>query len=177
MTGRRLMGFLFALLVTVAIGAGSRGPYLAGEEEGAAIRLAWRVPGVRFSQCRTLTEEELAEIPAHMRQPEVCETRMLPFRLTMSVGNTVLVDELVEASGARSDRPIYVYQDIAVAAGSHDVSIRFSVESDIASDLWDSGSSPTDLSYLGLLELKDGEVALVTYERNSGKLVVKGYGE
>ncbi len=67
------LGALVALLMTLAIGALSQVPYRTESADQAWIRLSWRVSTPRIEECRTLTAEELAELPIHMRRDEVCE--------------------------------------------------------------------------------------------------------
>src|SRR6266542_87023 len=90
-----------ALATTLAIGALSRGPYTPDRADNAIVRLAWRARGERVEQCRRLTEEELERLPAHMRQEEQCEGRILPYRLQVRVDGAGVLHELVLAAGAR----------------------------------------------------------------------------
>ena len=128
MTGRALrftLGGALALAGTAALGALSWVPYTAERVDHAVIRLAWRARGERVRQCRRLSPEELAKLPQHMRQEEVCERRILPYRLQVAVDGTPVVDELVRAGGAREDRPLFVFHELPVAPGTHTVHVTF----------------------------------------------------
>ena len=47
------------------------------EENQAVIALAFGHAGERIEECRTLSPEELAELPANMRAPTDCPRRTL----------------------------------------------------------------------------------------------------
>jgi hypothetical protein len=89
------------------------------------IRLAWRARGERVRRCRTLTPDELAKLPAHMRQEEVCERAVLPYRLRVTVDGASAIDELVHAGGAREDRPLFVFRELSLAPGAHHITVAF----------------------------------------------------
>jgi hypothetical protein len=89
------------------------------------IRLAWRARGARVRRCRTLTPDELAKLPVHMRQKEVCERTVLPYRLRVTVDSAAVIDELVYAGGAREDRPLFVFRELSLAPGAHHVTVTF----------------------------------------------------
>jgi len=88
MTGRAVR---LALAGAVVLGSGaalaalSLTPYTAEPGDRAVVRLAWRARGERVRECRRLTGEELARLPQHMRQEEVCERRILSYRLRVDL--------------------------------------------------------------------------------------------
>ena len=164
-----------AVGLTVLLGALSQVPYDTDSAANAAVRLTWRMRGVRVEECRRLTPEELDEIPAHMRQEEVCEGRIIPHRLVVSLDDAVVVDEFVRSAGARADRPLYVFHDLSVPAGEHRVAVAF-VREGAGSVEADQGAAPARLELETTLVLDSKEVALITYDAESRSLVVKGYG-
>lgn len=168
-------GWILAVTATAMMGALSRVPYETEREASAAVRLAWRVRGARVEECRTPTAEELAPIPAHMRPEEICEGRIIPHRLRVVLDGSVVVDEIIRASGTRQDRPLYVYQDLPVGVGSHDVEITFVREGEGAGQA-DSAAVPARLEYTARLELAAKEVALIVYDRDRRELKHSGYG-
>ena len=121
-----------AALVAVGLTAGlvwcTALPYQHESSEEAVIRLSWRTVGERVEECRTPSEEELAALPPHMRQGEICEGAMLPFRLRVAVDGASLFDGQVRTAGARGDRPAYVFQEFRVAPGAHHLQVRFEVD-------------------------------------------------
>jgi hypothetical protein len=128
MTGRwarRAVGGALAIVSAGALSWLSEAPYTAEPTAHGVIRLAWRARGERVRRCRRLTPDELAKLPAHMRQEEVCERAMLPYRLRVTVDGAPAIDELVRAGGAREDRPLFVFRELSVAPGAHHITVAF----------------------------------------------------
>ncbi len=161
---RRGLAVLVALVATIAIGALSQVPYRVETEDQAWIRLSWRVRTERIEECRTLTAEEIAELPVHMRREEVCEGRGVPYRLRLALDGIELEDGLIRGAGARGDRPIFVYRELRTRPGSHRLEITFEPELDGA-----EGS----LRLAADLDLAAGEIALVTRPEGEARLVVR----
>lgn len=166
-------------LVTVAtftaIRLASFVPYSPERNVGAILRLAWRARGERVNECRRLTPSELAKLPAHMRQEEVCEGRLLPYQLTVAVDDSLVIDRLVHGAGAREDRPLYVFEEVAVEPGPHRMIVQFSLV-DTAAATPDTGRSlaPRRLVLDTTLQLDARRVALVTYDEERELLMVRG---
>jgi hypothetical protein len=89
----RLLGAVLAVAVAVITAALSRVPWSAERSERALVRLSWRAPIARVEECRTLTGEELSRLPLHMRKPEVCEGRLLPYVLSIEVDEEEVLEE------------------------------------------------------------------------------------
>lgn len=185
----RTLALGVAAALTVGIGALSQVPYEAEAGGHAVIRLAWRIRGVRVEECRQLTQEELDRVPSHMRRTEECEGRTLPYRLQVTLDGRELVDEEVRASGARGDRPLYVFHEQAVAPGAHEIRIQFArqdgdgVDREDLSQLGEKADEPTAqpatpsiLEFATSLTLNAREVALITYDAGARQLVLRGYG-
>jgi len=175
---RLTLAGIVALLVTVAIGVLTRVPYPVGDRELSAVRLTWRMAGQAIDDCRTLSEEELEELPAHMRQAEVCETYVPPYHLRVQVDGEMIEDILVLAGGAHEDRPIYVYSELRVAPGPHELSVVF--EQEMQSDDAQQQAAATDdppagdrLELHETVDLVPGQVALVTFDREARALVLR----
>jgi hypothetical protein len=122
------------------------------------IRLSWRAFGERVEECREPSAAEQAKLPPHMRQPRICEGRLLPFRLVVRIDGTGHFDELLHVGGAHADRPTIVFRDFRVTPGPHRLEIRFEVERPL-------GSGPAAQPPLRLdetLEFASREILLVT---------------
>lgn len=159
-----------ALLAAFAVAALTRVPYTVGDGDLAAVRLTWRMAGQAIEDCRTPSEEELAARPAHMRQTEVCESHVPPYRLRVQVDGETIEDILVLAGGAHEDNPIYVYSELRVAPGPHELSVVFAQEEQ--ADGGAADSMPADrLELHDAIDLAPGQVALVTYDRETRTLV------
>jgi hypothetical protein len=163
-----LGGALGAALLTAGLVLGSRVPWRVEGGGDASIRLSWRVVGERIEQCREPTAAEQANLPPHMRQTRLCERRLAPFRLAVRVDGAELLDASVRPSGAREDRPTYVFHELRVPPGEHRLELRFEVERP-------PGSGPPAQPPLLLDErvrLAPRRVLLVTRAAETGALAI-----
>lgn len=159
----RVLAVLFSLGLLLAVGALSRLP-IEGEHAGsAALRLTWRVRGEEVVECRAPTEEEMAELPVHMRNPDACIGSIPPFHLTVEVDGVTRTDAMIEAAGARADRPLYVYRQLLLEPGTHEVRVRFVPEDGSAGE-GDQGLG--SLTFSGPVTLEAGQVMLLTRSRD-----------
>lgn len=110
---------LMSALLTAAHGTAS------DPTDGALLRIALRTTAGTAHDCRRPSQKELDALPVHMRRPEVCETRAVPYRLLVRVDDRLLLDRSYTASGIHGDRPLVVGEELALRAGSHDLDIRF----------------------------------------------------
>jgi hypothetical protein len=126
---RLSIGAVVAVAATLAIVGISRAPLAAYPDDAPVLRLAWSVRPERIEHCRTLTDAELAEVPAHMRQRVQCEGRSANYRLSVRIDGAPRLDTLVSGGGARSDRPVYVFRELGMPIGEHRLDVRFERES------------------------------------------------
>lgn len=174
-------GAVVVLSVLVLVRLLSFTPYTAEGDIGAIVRLAWRARGEQVRDCRRPSPEELQRLPLHMRQEEVCEGRLVPYRLVVALDSVLLVDRLVHGAGAREDRPLYVFQDLIVEPGPHRIAVRFTLEVPTArpeSDQVDGhralAATPPRLALDTTLTLGARRVLLVTYDEERERLVIRG---
>jgi hypothetical protein len=173
---RRTGAVTVALATTLAIGILSQAPYTADRMEHAVVRLAWRARGQRVEECRRLTPDEIERLPAHMRQEERCEGRVLPYRLQLAIDGARVMDELVHAAGARHDRPLFVYRELAFEPGTHTILVTFTREGDIpaaAREEQEKEGTPAQLALDTTVALLPRRVLLVTYDGDRRQLVVR----
>jgi ferredoxin/coenzyme F420-reducing hydrogenase delta subunit len=120
--------FLPRMAVTVLflalLAAGNRTPVGHAGTDGV-LRLAWRLPGEKIETCRTLSAEELASKPVHMRQPRECTVQPLSYRLALTIDGEKRLDQTIAPAGARGDRPLYVLEDLRLDAGTHPIAVAF----------------------------------------------------
>ena len=166
-----VLASLVAVGATAALGGLSRVPYQSDRSASAVLRLAWRTRGVRIEECRQLTEEELANLPQHMRRSEVCEGRLIPYRLSVDVDGITLLNTEIRPAGAREDRPLYVFQDLRLAPGPHDVSVVFVREGEIDPETEAGAATPARLEFRGQIEFAIREIALITYDAERKELI------
>lgn len=162
---------VLAVVFTLGTAALSRLPVRFSHTETAMLRLSWKINGVTVEACRERTPEEMEALPVHMRNPRACIGGIAPYVLDVTLDGTALPPDTVRARGARSDRPLFVLQDLRVRPGRHDVSVRF----------WavipDGVEAPADgileLSWSGSLELAERDVALVTLDGTARALRIQ----
>jgi hypothetical protein len=117
------------VLATVALAwglaAGAGTPVSWHDAEVSVLRLSWSAHPERIETCRERTPEELAERPAHMRQPLDCEGTAATYLLEVRVDGELLDSAVVRGSGIRNDRPIFLLRDYVVSPGPHQVRVAF----------------------------------------------------
>lgn len=180
---RGIAGGAAILGAALALAWLSQAPYAVAGHRGAVVRLAWRLRWVRVEECRRLTAEELEKIPVHMRQEETCEARALPYRLRVELDGRAVVDETVASTGGRADRPLYVYHEVQVEPGDHQLDVVFArdlVPADTASERGEVGEreppAPPRLALRQRMALERDRIALITYDPERRALVLKRSG-
>ncbi len=173
MSARTIIAALVALVATLAVGGLSQVPYEHEPAAHSVIRLAWRIRGAVATECRTLTAEELEKVPVHMRRAEECERRPVSYTLRVAVDGETVVEERVRAAGARADRPLYVFRDLAVSPGNRQLAISFIREAELeARSEGDKAVIPARLDFDQTLRLAPKQIALVTYDAERRALVM-----
>lgn len=176
MSGPRLVAAVAATAALLAALAGlSQVPYAHEPAGGSELRLAWRARSAHRQACRRRSPEELARMPVHMRQELVCERQVAPYHLAVTLAGSTLVDRTIEAAGARADRPLYVYEEFALAPGTYDLRVAFTRQSGGAIDsaaLNDPRVTPARLALDTTVTLGRGRAALVTYDEATRRLYV-----
>lgn len=161
---RAVLAAALAAAFTATLVVCSRLPYVADERSDALIRLSWRAVGERVEECRQASAEELAALPRHMRRQEICEGRLAPFDLSVALDGEPLYTGLVRASGAREDRPTYVFREFAVAPGTHQLVVHFGPHRD------DMAGAPLALDET--LALAPRQILLITQNPDTDQLIV-----
>ena len=188
--GTRTAGAIVAALATLVLGAASRAPWTASPADHALLRLSWRVQSESAEECRPLSEEEKADLPVHMRVPEVCETRAIPYLLQVTIDGSEAVSDTVHGAGAREDRPITIFREIPLTVGTHAVHVSFApIDAEAAEEARDEEEDEEEeekdeeeedeeggvaLNYAAAIDLKEREVALVTVDPGGRALVRVG---
>ena len=121
---RRAIGAATALAGVVGLAALSNFPVRVHEAPDARLRVAFSARPERIETFRRPSAEEEANVPAHMRQAEICEGTTARYRLEVRRDDSLLVTALVRGGGLRHDRQLYVLRDVAVPAGRSTVDIR-----------------------------------------------------
>lgn len=123
---RTLAAIAVAVMLLVALAGLTRVPWTVEHSSRSILRLSWRALGERIERCRPATAEELAGVPAHMRQSVICEDpQVAPYQLRVSVDGHLLYEGLAEGSGVPGDRPLFVLREFEITPGSHRIEVRF----------------------------------------------------
>ena len=112
----RVLGAVLAIALTAAIVRASSAALTVHRSTDGLLRLAWSARPERIEKCRQRTEEELARLPQHMRQPLACEGTTAEYRLQVRVDGTLTAERLVRGGGLRRDRRLYVFEEVTLRA-------------------------------------------------------------
>ena len=168
---RRGAAALTTAVLAVLLVALSRAPFAWVRVGDAQLRLAWQYHSTPVSRCRAATEEELAHLPEHMRQRTICERALRPYRLVVAVDTVARADDTVRARGARADRPLGVFRQLALAPGRHAVRVAFTplaAPSDTA-----GAPPPAPVTLDTTVTFAPRGVWLVTLDEERGVLVIR----
>ena len=178
---RFVLGALVAIAMTAGAAALSRVPYTADRRAHSLLRLSWRARGERVEVCRTLGDSEFFALPAHMRQRQVCEGGIAPYRLAVRVDSAPTTERIVRAGDLRGTRPLFVFLELPLEPGRHHVRVAFGrADSATAKD---SAAPHVDDAVAGQLTLDETvtlgprEIALITYDPDRHALVLRSPGD
>jgi hypothetical protein len=179
MNGGRVTALLLvSTLATAGIGWFARAPYSTPDAANARLRLSWRLRGEKSETCRPRTQAELEALPVHMRTPEVCETRLLPYRLTVRIDEGPPDTATVLPGGVRGDRPVFVLREYILPPGEHRVSVRFTRDEDAAgTNGATNGEAPQEpaesaaLAIEAAVTAQAGEIHLITVAPDGRRFV------
>ena len=121
---RLALGAAVTLAAALGLAALSSLPVRVHEAPDARLRVAFSARPERIERCRRPSAEEEADVPAHMRQTEICEGTTARYRLEVRRDDSILVTALVRGGGLRHDRQLYVLRDVAVPAGRSAIDVR-----------------------------------------------------
>ena len=88
--------------------------YTDGSE--AELKFVVRHSGNLIGECRTLTSEEMGNLPPNMRKPQVCPREKAPLTVALSVNGNGIYDKTIEPSGLQSDGVIALYKRFPLPA-------------------------------------------------------------
>jgi len=174
--GRRILQIAVALAAMAGISALAHLPVGRVPVEGA-LRLALRTRTARIEICHDRTEEELAALPAHLRQVRVCEERPIDYRLAVRIDDVLLVERLVEHHGVRHNRPLVVDELLSVEPGIRRLEIRFEPPPVGLDDAPDEDLAALPRSTLAQsVAFSTGRIELVVLDENGALRLVAGDG-
>ena len=174
-TLERAAGAVISVAAMAVVVICANAPITVHGSERAILRLAWSVRPERVERCRQQSEEELASLPAHMRQPVICEGTSAQYRLTVLHDGVVAAEQRVHGGGLRQDRRIYVFQELPLRPGDGTIEVRFDRIDGQAerNERQAAGETvPAHLTLTQRLRIRPREVVLVTYAQERQALAV-----
>ena len=130
---------------------------LGEEPENATVRLVGRLPGYVDLGCRAPTSLELAQVPAHMRKREICERKVVRYRMQVHIDGTEVVSQSIVSRSKRGELPVLLNRDVAMAPGSHKIDVTIKPENEEAYSAQSFRSSEQ-------ITISKGEIHLVSVE-------------
>jgi hypothetical protein len=183
----RLAAVTLGAATVAGVAWASRAPLDTGVTGDGVLRLAWSARPERLETCREPSAGELAALPAHMRQPLVCEGFTASYRLEVLYNDRPVAAQVVRGGGLRQDRRLYVFRELAVPPGQARISVRVTrVENpepppesprQNPRQALAATAIPPQLSLSADVRFSPGRVVLVTYEPEQRRLVVLGSGD
>ena len=170
---RQLLAAAFTAAVLLVVVLLGQVPF-GRPSDRATLRLALRTVQGKIEVCRDRTPEELAALPAHMRQPRSCDEVAPPYRLRVAIGLRTVLDEQFEPGGLRGDRPIIVDRRLVHSPGKARVQIAFEPVLDEAArrSLAQSGSELPGYALDRQIELLGDRIILVQLDEAAGRLEI-----
>ena len=156
-----LSGIIFFMIISYL----SQIPTVFSDDSGI-LRLSWRLTGQNIKICEDRTEDQLNNIPAHMRTQQICVQKPIDYQLLVSINGESKISEVIKAGGLHGDRPIYVNHDIKLPNGNHQVQIHFE-------PLDDSLSDGLKLEYSSEISIKNNEIVLIHLPQGQKNLAIK----
>jgi hypothetical protein len=186
--GDRAAALAVTAVVMTALAWASVAPMPVHGSADAVLRVAWSARPERVERCRERSAEELAALPAHMRQPVACEGAAAQYRLTVTRNGLGVVDRVVRGGGLRHDRRLYVLDEIPMPAGDVAIEVRFDRLGTDATGASGAAATreaghperavpqaetvPPQLALTERLSVHAREVVLVTYSAEHRSLVI-----
>ena len=112
------VGAAFALTLV------SAAPFRVDPMSDARLRVAFSARPERIEKCRTLSADELANVPQHMRQAVVCEGTTASYHLEVLRNDSLVASALLHGGGLRHDRRLYVLRELSVPSGRSTIDVR-----------------------------------------------------
>lgn len=92
--------------------------------ELAQIKISFAHAGARQLDCRRLSAEEIARLPARERRPNDCARGRVPLRFELLLDEQPVFRAELRPTGVASDGPARLYEKLHVPAGRHTIRAR-----------------------------------------------------
>ncbi len=121
---RGVLGVAVAVAVIVATAAASHTSLTVHGDDASMLRVALSARPERVENCRTLSDEELAELPQHMRQRVVCDGVTARYNFQVLRDDVLLASAEVRGGGLRHDRQLYLFRELSLPPGTAMLEVR-----------------------------------------------------
>ena len=128
------------------------------------LRLSFKHPGKFKADCRERTPEELAKIPANMRQAMDCPRERSPVRVRVALDGRDLYDDVFPPAGLSRDGASSGYRRLPIAAGLHHLKVQFNDDVRISGFNYEREQR---------VEVKAGQVVLIDFVPEKGGVVIR----
>ncbi len=159
--GQAALYALFAL----AIGYFSTRPvYRHLAEDEGLLRVSFRHSGKVLTDCRKRTPEELAKVPANMRQEMDCPRGRSAVRVRLAMDGEVVLDRVYPPAGLSRDGAASGYWRVPIRAGAHGFRVQFSE---------DEREKDFAFEREQRIEVRPGQVVLVDFAPDRGGIQIR----
>jgi hypothetical protein len=164
-SGVRYIGQIVAYAVFMAlIGYFATSPaYTHLPPDEAMIKLSFAHYGKIVGECRERTPEELAKLPANMRNPMDCPRERSPITIELDLNSEQIFRAELSPSGLSRDGMAYVYQSFQVPAGSHQLELR--MRDDVRTEEFDHVRSVS-------IDLEPAQLLVIDFVAERGDFVL-----
>ena len=159
--GQGLLYALFAVLIGY-FSASPRYRHLAPDQ--ALLRLSFSHAGSFVGECRERGAEELARMPANMREAKDCPRERSPVHVRVELDGAPLYDEKFSPSGIRRDGAAAGYRRLAIAAGEHRLRVLLNDDARIAGFNHERSETVSPVP---------GQVVLIDFAPHRGGILIK----
>jgi hypothetical protein len=174
----RTIGAAAAIAATAAMVWASTAPMTIHGSNQGVLRLAWSARPERVEVCREQSAEELAKLPAHMRQPLVCEGTSARYRLTVWHEGRLITDRTLHGGGVRQDRRLYVFHELPLDPGQTSIEVKVDRIDEPGANVSPRAKQPfavetvpPNLIFAGRVTIGPREVLLITYSPERRELI------
>lgn len=130
----------------------------------ALLRLSFSHPGRIIADCRERSAEELAKMPASMRQSQDCPRERSPVHVRVELDGAPLYDEVFAPAGLRRDGAAAGYRRLAIAAGEHRLKVQFNDDARRAGFNYERSQT---------VRAVPGQVVLIDFSAQHGGIQIK----
>lgn len=117
-------GVVYVVAAAVTGYLASRPVYHQIPADMAQIKMSLSHGAARVTECRRLTSQEIAKLPAAERRPNTCDRQRVPIRVQLVVDDAVIYDEELVPIGLSGDGPARMYEKFLVPTGQHRITAR-----------------------------------------------------